>query len=433
MIAQIIRGWWYNLQLQQALKQDKFQRADYFLKKLDCLGIKLSLSAKLYKQNLQAKNAVSYYKKETANIAKRLQNNPSQSNLLQPNDNFIKYVHQCFKFVEHDSNKLQITGIDRPVFDSLETALADFVEEEINKVNPESRELKLKEAVDDLLMLKKGIDPTYSYYFSPHIYLLKYFTENIYCTYLAWFLVYKSGLLPKDIKILDLAAGPSTSVYGLALLLSSAANFSVLSEGHILYYSLEQQAALQYRGLQFWRRYIEFLGHSTNAYFRFNTCNIFDYQNYNSKLPDRFFNFIVISHCFFYDSQKRQESFQIYSQIFQHNLCPDGYVLLIVQGRKLFNMYDVFPSEEVTEEQAVIEIFLDELGLHLEWYQYLTSTGKRTSVKTGFAKFAQENLPPQNYLKSARQKYLQESYITHYTIDDYVILAKKTDDKLSNI
>lgn len=46
-------------------------------------------------------------------------------------------------------------------------------------------------------------------------------------------------------------------------------------------------------------------------------------------------------------------------------------------------------------------------------------------MKQDFNKFARENLPFQHYLTKLRQKYLQESYVANYTIDDYVILAKK--------
>lgn len=426
MIARIIRGWWYSFQFQQALKQEKFQRANYLLKKLESLQTKLPLSARLYRQKLQAENALLYYKKETVKLSRRLEITDSEP-LLKPDSSFIQHIHQSFKLVQHDSNKLQITGIDRIVFEQLEIALASFIETEINKVSSPHREAKLQEAVDDLLGLKQGIDPQYSYSFSPHVYLLKYFSENVYCTYWTWFLVYQAGLLPQNLKILDLAAGPGTVIYGLALLLLSSVNSFSIPPLHISYYSLEQQAALQYRGLQFWRSYIESFTLPLNAYFRFNTLNIFDYQDYAAKLPTSFFNFVVISHCFFYDPQQKQESHQIYRQIFQHNLQPEGYVLLIVQGRKLFNLYDISPTEDIAAERTMITQFIQELGLQLEWYQYLTSTGKRTSIKS-FGKFARENLPSQHHLSNLRQKYLQEPFVAKYCIDDYVILAKKSED-----
>ena len=424
MITSIIRGWWYSWQLQQALKQERLKRANYLLIKLESLPIKLPLSARLYKQKVQAENAVIYYKQETAKLSRRLETESKA--LLTPDSSFIEHIHQSFKSLQHDTNKLQITGIDRIVFEQLDIALADFIETEINKVASPQREAKLQEAVDDLLGLKQGIDPQYSYSFSPHVYLLKYFGDNVYCTYWAWFLVYQAGLLPYNLKILDLAAGPGTVIYGLALLLSSTVGSCSISPLHISYYSLEERAALQYRGLQFWRSYIESFTLPLNAYFRFNTLNIFDYQDYAAKLPTNFFNFVVISHCFFYDPQQRKESHQIYRKIFQHNLQSESYVLLIVQGRKLFNLYDVSPTEDIAVERTTIAQFLQELGLQLEWYQYLTSTGKRTPLKS-FGKFARENLPSQHHLSNLRQKYLQEPYVAHYCLDDYVILAKRSE------
>ncbi|VEP18917.1 conserved hypothetical protein [Hyella patelloides LEGE 07179] len=426
MVSQIIRGWLHTWQFQQALKQGKFNRANYLLKKLESSKNQLPWVAKLYQQKLKAERSENHYKQETDTLNQRLQNIASDSYLLKPNLNFIEHIHNTFKFTEHDNSKLQITGIDRPIFNELEIALSNFLETEINKVSCQHREAKLQEAIDDLLGLKKGIDPNYSYFFSPHVYLLKYFTENVYCTYLAWFLVYQSGLLPKNIKILDVAAGPGTVIYGLALLLLSTVGYHSLQPLHISYYSLEQQATLQYRGLQFWRSYIESIASPLNAYFRFNTLNIFDYQDYAAKLPKSFFNCIVISHCFFYNPQQRHKSHQIYRQIFHHNLQPEGYVLLIIQGRKLFNIYDILPTENMTEEEAMITMFLEELGLKLEWYKYLTSTGKRTPIEKGFSKFARENLPSQHHIGNLRKKYLQEFYVANYCIDDYVILAKKS-------
>lgn len=78
MITRIIRGWWYGWQLQQALKQKKLQRASYLLKKLESLQIKLPLSARLYKQKLQADNAVVYYKQETDKLSRRLKTSDSE-------------------------------------------------------------------------------------------------------------------------------------------------------------------------------------------------------------------------------------------------------------------------------------------------------------------------------------------------------------------
>lgn len=96
---------------------------------------------------------------------------------------------------------------------------------------------------------------------------MKYFLDNVYCNYLAWYFVYKSGLLPTKINILDIAAGPGTVAYGLALFLQSSSSFFATPPMHICYYSLEKQAHFQYRGLQFWRQYIEQQIMPTNLYF----------------------------------------------------------------------------------------------------------------------------------------------------------------------
>ncbi len=248
----------------------------------------------------------------------------------------------------------------------------------------------------------------------------------MYCAYIAWFLVYQAGLIPRNIKILDIAAGPGTVAYGLALLLQSNRGFFTMPQIHLCYYSLEKQPLLQYRGLQFWRQYIEPKQTATNAYFRFDTADIFDKHRTSQKLPKAFFDFIVISHCFFYEPQQRINSHYIYREIFQSNLASNGYVLLIVQGKKLFDAYKLRQTEDMSQEKNVIQMFLEELGLRLEWYKYLTSTDKRTSMGSSeFGKFARDNLPEQKYMSPLKHQYLNQKFISNYVIDDYVILAKR--------
>lgn len=425
MINWLITQWRYY-QLKLALKQGKFKKAKKLLQEIETSGAKLSYLAKLYKQQLKTEKSLVFYRKEVSRLSQHLQKFSLEDDYLKPNAEFVNHIYNCFNLKEGDRYLYHCTGIESKVFTDLEIGLVDFCQTEINKIPENIRLPEIDKAIDDLEGLKKGIDPQYNYCLSSHIYLLKYFLDNVYCAYLAWFLIYQHNLLPRNIKILDLAAGPGTVIYGLALLLSSTKLFFTLQQTQITYYSLEQQADLQFRGLQFWRRYIENLAMPINAYFRFNTLNIFDYKNYKTKLPNNFFNFIVISHCFFYELQQRSESHQIYRQIFQRNLVIDGYALLIIQGRKLFNMYDILPSENVEEECELIQMFLEELGLKLEWYKYLTATGQRKPMKQGFAQFARENLPGQNYLNTLKQKYLQQRYPSSYAIDDYVILAKKS-------
>ncbi len=418
-------NWWRSYQFRLALKQGKNQKAQLILQQIDKAGTKLSWQEKLFKQKIKTEETLTFYKQEVAALSKKLQLALPEESKLKPNLEFISHIHSSFKFVECERTILHCTGIEQKVFNNLEINLVDFLETEFTKIPAHNLDNKLAEAIQDLAGLKQGIDPNYSCSLSPHIYLLKYFLENIYCSYLAWFLLYQTSLLPRNIKILDIAAGPGTTIYGLALLLFSTQGFFSLPQMHISYYSLEQQDQLQYRGLQFWRKYIESSPISINAYFRFNTVNIFDYDRYASKLPEKFFDFIVISHCFFYDPQARSDSHKIYQKIFQNNLTDDGYVLLIVQGRKLFTLYDVIHGEDLQQEQMVIQMFLEELGLKLEWYKYLTSTGKRTPIKSNFYQFARQNLSPQIYLTALKQKYLKQNYSSHYVLDDYLILAKR--------
>jgi len=99
---------------------------------------------------------------------------------------------------------------------------------------------------------------------------MQYFLDNVYCAYLCWFLIYKFGMLPNKLNILDIAAGPGTVADGI-LYFGSSNGFTDASNAHL---SLEKQSSFQYRGLQFWR-HIEPQQTATNAYFRFDTTDIF--------------------------------------------------------------------------------------------------------------------------------------------------------------
>jgi hypothetical protein len=102
-----------------------------------------------------------------------------------------------------------------------------------------------------------------------------------------------------------------------------------------------------------------------------------------------------------------------------------GHVLLIIQGRKLWSAYEMSQQEDLEQEAKAIALFLEELGLKLEWYKYLTSTPQRTPLRGEvFGKFARNNLPKLNNMNDLIQKYLGQNSLLHYSIDDYVILAK---------
>lgn len=194
---------------------------------------------------------------------------------------------------------------------------------------------------------------------------------------------------------------------------------------HISYYSLEQQASFQYRGLQFWRRYIEPQQTATNTHFRFDTSNFFDYCDRPKKLPESFFDFIVISHCFVFEENPRINSYKVFRQMFFDSLKATGFVILIIQGRNLFKAYNAYQSEDSNQEKNLVIRFVEDLGLKLEWYNYISSTGKRTSNRDEFGRFARDNLPVQIYMSKLKRQYLDYKYDSHYALDDYVIVAKK--------
>ncbi|MGD1703535.1 photosystem II assembly protein, partial [Dapis sp. BLCC M229] len=259
---------------------------------------------------------------------------------------------------------------------------------------------------------------------TPHVYMMKHFPDHVYSSYLAWFLIYKSGLLPTKLNILDIGACPGTVACGLALFMQSSSSFFATPPMHICYYSLEKQAQFQYRGLQFWRQYIEQQKIPTNLYFRFDTTDILAYNEQLKVLPKGFFNFIVISHCLFYDSEENKKSLEVYRKIFQESLSSGGYVILIVQIKSFFGFYGMQPKEDIALEKKLVEKLVEELDLKLEWYKYIISEGRRVPGNN-FASFARKNLSLQKFINPLKHKYLRLNYDSYYGIDDYIIIAKR--------
>ena len=434
-----IANWWRSHQFRAAIKQGDTRLAEKILQKILHSGASLSWVEELFRDKLQSIQSAQQDRRQATTLSgqlkralqkigeleQKLRFYQSTDFTLQPNEETLNFVSNSFKLIEHDEHKLQCTGIENRVFDNLEASLVEYLKLELEKLPLERLKLNLQAANEDINKLKVGQDPGYNFELTPYVYFMRYFLENVYGAYLAWFLVYQSGLLPNRLNVLDIAAGPGTIAYGLALLLQSHNSFSI-NPLHISYYSLEQQAALQYRGLQFWRRYIELQQTSTNAYFRFDTSNLFDYYEQPNKLPKNFFDFIVISHCFFCDPDQRLKSYKTYKQIFIDCLKDTGCVLLIIQGKKLFKTYNLRQSEDINQEKNIVRRFVEELGLNLEWYKYVTSTGTRTSTSpTEFAKFAKENLPVQEHITKIKRQYLGIKHSSSYALDDYIILAKK--------
>ncbi len=428
-----------------ALKQGNNSLANQILKAIENSGVKLSPLEKLYQDKLKFQESLNDKDREISNLSTHLIkavdkldelelklnfNEPLIRRLydyiLTPDTKFIEFVIKSFQLIEKDENLLQCTGICEHIFDYFESSLAKYIESEFERIPEKKRRLELEKANRDIGKLKLGADPDYGFNLTPHVYFMKYFLDNVYCNYLAWYFVYKSGLLPTKINILDIAAGPGTVAYGLALFLQSSSSFFAAPPMHICYYSLEKQAQFQYRGLQFWRQYIEQQIMPTNLYFRFDTADIFTYNEQLKVLPQDFFDFITISHCLFADQAEKKKSFKVYRKIFQESLSSDGYVIIIVQGKKIFINYNLEFSENRDIEKKLIENFMADIGLNLVWYKYLTSTGKRMPTKgPEYGRFARENLPHQKYMEKLKRRYLQSKHYSSYGMDDYIILGKR--------
>lgn len=433
-----LANWWRSQKFNEAVKSQNNRLAKQLLKEIQNSGAKLSWQQKLFKERLQLEKLLQQKNDRIKEGDRRLEELEVQLGFGQlddslaridrltlfPDTKFIEYIKNAFNMTECDASMIQCTGIDEKVFNEFEKHLAGFIKNELNNLSRQKTNVDslLEQAIDDIQKLKEGQDPQYSFELSPHIYLMRYFLDNVYCTYLAWFFIYKAGLLPTKVNILDIAAGPGTVGYGLALLLQSSRDFFSMPPMHISYYSLEQQKAFQYRGLQLWRQYME--PQAMNAYFRFDTSSIFDSDNQSQRLPKKFFDFIVISHCFFNDEERREKSLQSYKDIFTNSLNDAGYALLIIQEKKLLIPYKVRRVDDCQQELSVVQQFVDELGLNLVWYKYLRSTNSRTS-HPNFGKFARENLPVQKFISPLFRQHFKLPYDLNYSVDDYVILAKK--------
>ncbi|WP_413163125.1 PspA/IM30 family protein [Capilliphycus salinus ALCB114379] len=435
------KNWWRIRKFCAALKQGNEDLARKIIRDAKLSESQLSLTEKLYRDklkltyNLNQKNkTIKQLKEELETTVRELDQLNSLTEVstnnqfcLLPEKQLIDFIWEQFKLIECDTGLLQCTGIHQEIFEDIERSLADFIEGEFKNQRSRSKnnfESMLAEAIEDLNSLKEGKDPSYSYFFSPHVYLIRYFLENVYCAYLAWFLIYQSGFLPTHLNILDIAAGPGTVAYGLDLFLQSSHLLIQLPPVQVAYYSLEKRDTFQYRGLQFWRKYSEQKVNATNAYFRFDTADLFDEKADFQKIPKDFFDFIVISHCWFYDVKTRNSAYLKYKQIFKSSLKPGGYVLLIIQDKKLWKINNLKCCEDAVQEQELVEEMLLEMDLNLVWYKYLNSTPQRATMKgSEFARFAKSNLFTQKYLGKLMKEYLGVKYNSHYTLDDYVILA----------
>ncbi|MDY6786419.1 MAG: photosystem II assembly protein, partial [Cyanobacteriota bacterium] len=357
-MRRFLKNWSRSRRFRNALLRGNLDLAEEILAEMEHSRQPLSLLEVVFRKKLHADQDIKSRHHENIGLRSKIQQQIRKIEDLERelkrqsldiprlavNPDFLEFVTHCFQFKKLDESKLQCTGIDEQTFEDFEHRLAVFLQKELKKQNSERVKEELQTAFQELEESTGLGEPSYNSKLSSYAYLMRDFLENVYCNYIAWFLIYQAGLIPEQLRILDIAAGPGTTAYALRLLLCSSIDFSPLPDLQVSYYSLEKQALFQFRGLQFWRQYIEPQHPAINIYFRFDTTDLFDYEHQEKKIPQAFFNFIVISHGFFTRTPDRLNSYTIYKQIFRAKLAPGGFVLLIVRGVKLFKMYEVYPT-----------------------------------------------------------------------------------------
>jgi hypothetical protein len=151
---------------------------------------------------------------------------------------------------------------------------------------------------------------------------------------------------------------------------------------------------------------------------------LFDYYKQKvDNLPVEFFDFIVVSHCFFWEYDRRTTSTQIYLDIFQKHLAKDGYVVLIIQESKLFSLFDEKQKTKQVELE-IIQSFVKSFSLQLIWYKRVDSTPTRDKMNTSFSNFAQVNLPLQKHISPIKKELFNLRFDSNYIVDDYIIIAQ---------
>ncbi|MGD1703966.1 hypothetical protein ACP6PM_29850, partial [Dapis sp. BLCC M229] len=100
--------------------------------------------------------------------------------ILTPEPKFIEFVTNSFQLIEKDENLLQCTGIDERIFDDFESSLAEYIKSELGRIPEKKRASDLAEAIEDMNLLKGGIDPNYGFKLTPHVYMMKHFPDHVY-------------------------------------------------------------------------------------------------------------------------------------------------------------------------------------------------------------------------------------------------------------
>ncbi|MCE2976763.1 MAG: hypothetical protein ACK5LW_17015 [Pseudanabaena sp.] len=430
-----VKNWWRSYKFANALKAKNLKLAKRIFQEIQKSDDNLSILESLYFENQRLISSLDIYKKETLRLRKQVSEiNESQKlvtltvqttvkdDRIEVDSEIVKFIcHETkFKFESGDTEFLQFTGIDNEIFTNLEFKLANYINRELSRYHKD----EIQSAYYELKKVKSGKDPDYSYPLIEYVYLLEYFLDNTYCSYLAWFLIYRSSKLKSNLKILDVAAGHGTMLYGLAGLVERFHKNGLQTPMHINYHALEQQDLFLKIGLDFWQEYIADNHPSSNVFWRLDSSNLFDYYKQKiDDLPIQFFDFIVICHCFFWDADSRVTSNQIYTDIFKKHLAIDGYVVLIIQESKLFSLFD---EQKRTKEREVeiIQDFINSFSLKLVWYKRVDSTPQREKMNIHFNEFATKNLSLQTYLSPIKKELFNLKFDSNYVLDDYIILAQ---------
>ena len=196
-----LANWWRSQKFNRAVKSQNNRLAKQLLKEIQNCGAKLSWQQKLFKERLQLEKLLQQKNDRIKEGDRRLEELEVQLGFGQlddslaridqltlfPDTKFIEYIKNSFKMTECDASMIQCTGIDEKVFNEFEKHLAGFIKNELNNLSRQKTNVDslLKQAIDDLQKLKEGQDPQYSFELSPHVYLMRYFLDNVYCTYLA--------------------------------------------------------------------------------------------------------------------------------------------------------------------------------------------------------------------------------------------------------
>ncbi|MBD2552226.1 hypothetical protein H6G51_02935 [Limnothrix sp. FACHB-708] len=423
-MIEVLRQWWSDRQLAAALQRRDFRQVRLLIAQRQQRGSVQSPLAQLCVDFLQQEQDLRETRSQLKTLQQAQRAAAQTSPYCEPNPDCCQDLKQQLKLRAIDQGLWQTTGLPEAVFHPLEIILTKHLEQRLPSRKTSAQKQALRDALGDLRLLKGGASPTYCFQYSAEAYLLEYFLENTLCLFISWLLIYERRQLPRQPRILDLAAGPGTTLFGL-LLLRELLDPEVRSPDQVLNYcSVDCQSAFQDIGHQLLRQWSLAMGMSDQSYIQFKTLNL--QEDSRSQLPQKFFDWITIAHCFPWDSVERAIFLQQYQRIISHGLSDAGYVLFVIQDKK-FRSFQGLNNRSLTDtqEKAAVITFLRMLNLDLEWYCYLNSTGQRSPLgKQEFKQFAIKNLPPQSRISRLRRDYAGATFDLNYGLDDYVIVAR---------